>query len=340
MVREGGTEFPDRQAGEPLAHIDTGGEVLTLDEPSEETTGEGITSTVGVNNICGVDLPDRVGLDGVLGTFCDNGGLGSLGDNDVTGPGGVDLGKIGKLLCNLGNICDAPVVGLRVCESLGLVTDEVVKVWDNLIHGILEELAKERSGEIHGKDLVCGSSMLSKSQDGRNTNSQAVSFNVENICVLNESPDLLGLEMLKLVVVCGTKVSDHGSIVTGNDDSTFSGGDGLLDAVLGTDTALNATGLDELVGVGVLANTADVDGRFWWENILSSTASVLSSTSGNVAGAEGCDLLVDGQVLLLSEDSIIGLQSILVEQSLVTIDLDVEKGVSQAQELVFLGHLV
>ena len=156
-----------------------------------------------------------------------------------------------------------------------------------MVHGVLEKLAEEGSGKVHGKDLpkfslvgvlpgntrgrfypVFGSSMLSKSQDSWNTNSQVVSSNVENIGVLNESPDLLGLEMHKLVVIGGTEISDHGSIMTGDDDSTFSSGDGLLDAVLGLDTALNATGLDELVGVGVLADTPDVDGGFWWENIL------------------------------------------------------------------------
>jgi len=40
---------------------------------------------------------------------------------------------------------------------------------------------------------------------------------------------------------------------------------------------------------------------------LSSTASVLGSTSGNVSGFELGDLLVDGHVFLLSEDSIVGL---------------------------------
>ena len=69
-----------------------------------------IPSTVGVDDLCGVYLPDWIRLN-VLGT-CDDGGLGSLSDNDLTGPGGVDLWNIGKLLCNLGNICDAPVMGL------------------------------------------------------------------------------------------------------------------------------------------------------------------------------------------------------------------------------------
>jgi len=67
--------------------------------------------------------------------------------------------------------------------------------------------------------------------------------------------------MLKLVVV---GVSGHGSVVAvaGDDNSTLSGGDRLLDAmVLGTDTALNATGLDELVSVGVLADTTDRRGE-------------------------------------------------------------------------------
>ena len=110
--------------------------------------------------------------------------------------------------------------------------------------------------------------MLSKSQNGWNTNSQVVSSNVEGIGIFNESPDLLGFEMLKLVVVGGTEVSDHGSVVAGDDNSTLPGGNRLFDTVLGTDTALNATGLDELVGVGVLADTTDVDSGFWWKNIL------------------------------------------------------------------------
>ena len=43
FVGEGRSEFLDGQAGEPLTHVNTGGEVLTLDKASKETTGEGIT---------------------------------------------------------------------------------------------------------------------------------------------------------------------------------------------------------------------------------------------------------------------------------------------------------
>jgi len=58
-----------------------------------------------------VDFPDWIGLDAGLGV-CHNGGLGSLGNDNLTAPGGiVDLWEVGKLLCDLGDICDGPVVG-------------------------------------------------------------------------------------------------------------------------------------------------------------------------------------------------------------------------------------
>ena len=56
---------------------------------------------------------------------------------------------------------------------------------------------------------------------------------------------------------------------------------------------------------------------------LSSTGRVLGSTSGDVARAELGDLLVDGEVLLLGKDGIVGLQFVLVKQSLgTTLDIN------------------
>lgn len=53
---------------------------------------------------------------------------------------------------------------------------------------------------------------------------------------------------------------------------------------------------------------------------LGTTGSVLSGTTGKVdGGVLGLDLLVDGEMLLLGEDGIVGLQLILVKQSLVAV---------------------
>lgn len=73
--------------------------------------------------------------------------------------------------------------------------------------------------------------------------------------------------MLKLIVICSAKVSDHRAVKTGDDNSTATGELVLVDAVLGEDTLLY-TCIVDLFTVGIFANTADVDDGLWRESVL------------------------------------------------------------------------
>lgn len=53
---------------------------------------------------------------------------------------GVLLGQACNLLCNLLDVLGLVAVGLGECGSLGLVANEDVDVWKNLIKRVLEEL--------------------------------------------------------------------------------------------------------------------------------------------------------------------------------------------------------
>ena len=189
--------------------------------------------------------------------------------------------------------------------------------------------------------LVGLGGVLSESKDGRNADGQVVTTNVEGLRVLNEAPDLLGLEMLELVVVGGTELGDHGAVMASDDNSAAASGGGLINSVLGANTTLGAASLDELVGGGVLADTSNVDYGLggkdvlragncqlsaipkvspWKDPHLSTASGVLGSTTGNVlGGVVGLDIVVDREVLVLGEDGIVGLQLILVKQSLVAV---------------------
>lgn len=80
---------------------------------------------------------------------------------------------------------------------------------------------------------------------------------VVELGLLNERPDVRLLQVLDLVLVGGSKVGAHAAVVAGDDDTALAGGLGIVDTVLGVDTGLLASLLQDL-GVLVTANTSDV----------------------------------------------------------------------------------
>lgn len=110
-------------------------------------------------------------------------------------------------------------------------------------------------------------------------------------------------------------VSDH--------NSTASGGLGLVNAVFNAETG----GLDSIVqdgGIFVVADSTEEYNAVGWENVLGSTSSVLGSTSGNQFGGVVVEeILVDGGVFFFSEDGIVRLEAVFVEESLVSLGLDI-----------------
>lgn len=124
--------------------------------------------------------------------------------------------------------------------------------------------------------------------------------------------------MLDLVLVCGGEVGAHAPVVAGDDDGASAGGHVVVDAVDGVEADL-LVGLDEHIGVLVLSNAADEDDRVLGQHVLCASGSVLGGTTGVEVGlVVGQEVIVDAQVLVLGENGIVGLESVLVEQGLVT----------------------
>lgn len=111
----------------------------------------------------------------------------------------------------------------------------------------------------------------------------------------------------------------------------MAGDDGAAAAslLLGVDAILDsqASGLDGIVedgGILVVTGTADVDDTVGGEDVLGTSGAVLSSTAGDELGIVVVEeVLVEGDVLILGEDSIVRLQVIFVKEGLVTVRLDV-----------------
>lgn len=312
----------DTKAGQPLAHVDALLDRLVLDNTSNEATGEGITGTVGVADSLGVNGVNWVRL-GALALGSDDSWEGTLGDDSKSLPLGVLLWQVGQVLGDLSNVSGLETVALGVSQSLALVTDDNIPVWGALVKGLLEELADEWGGEGDDEGLVVLGGLLGDGLDGLGANGEVVTADVDGLGLLNQAPDLGLLQVVNLVVVGSSKVGAHAAVVSGDDDTATSGWVLSIDAVLNTETGL-LVGLLESSGVLVVTDTANVDNRLLGEDVLCATGSVLGCAASDELGIEvGEEVLVESEMLLLGENSIVLLQAILVKESLVSGSLDV-----------------
>lgn len=160
-------------------------------------------------------------------------------------------------------------------------------------------------------------------QSGHLRTSEVEAANVVDVGIFSKSPDLGLLQVVEVVVVGGAEVSAEGAVEAGDDGAAAARG------LLGVDTVLDAEagGLDGIVeggGVFVVANAAEVDNTVGGQNVLSAAGAVLGGAAGNQLGLVVVEeVLVEGDVLLLSEDGVVGLELVLVEQFLITESLDV-----------------
>ena len=116
-------------------------------------------------------------------------------------------------------------------------------------------------------DLILRGSLLTKSLDGRNADSQVVATNIVELGLLNKGPDVRLLQVLNLVLIGGSKVSAHAAVVASDDNTTLAGGLRLIHPILGVNASLLA-GLLEDLSVLVLANATNVDNRLLGEHVL------------------------------------------------------------------------
>lgn len=275
-------------------------------------------------------------LDLVVALDSNDGGLGALGDDDGTLALGVLLGEVGHVLGDGGDVLGVEVVGGSEGASLGLVTDNVVPVGGGLVELVLEELADEGSGQREHEGLVLGSGLLGEGHDGGDRDGQVVTTDEVDLGLLDEVPVLL--QVLDLVAVGGSEVGAHATVVAGDDDTAATSGLLLIVAVDSAETDLGV-GLDQLLGVLVLADTSNEDDRVGGEDVLGTSGSVLCGTTSVQVDLEVLEqVLVETHVLLLGEDGIVGLEAVLLEQLLVTDGLDVQEGVLKAEDLVLARH--
>lgn len=152
---------------------------------------------------------------------------------------------------------------------------------------------------------------------------EVVATNVKHLCVLNQTPDLRLLQVVKVVVVGSAQVGAQAAVMASDHDTTSAGLVLLVDSVLNTE----ASRLDGIVHDGrvlVVTSTAEVDDAVGRQNVLSATGRVLGSTTGNQLGIVIVEeVLVEGQMLLLGEDGIVGLEVVLGQEVIVTDGLDI-----------------
>ncbi|RUS25462.1 hypothetical protein BC938DRAFT_472138 [Jimgerdemannia flammicorona] len=96
LLRISGTHALNYNVGKPVPGRHAAFYVLdALDVEAQEPANEGITSTVGIDDVLLGDLDNRVSLDSLCGGQTNDGILGAVGDDDDTGARGVNLGRIG-----------------------------------------------------------------------------------------------------------------------------------------------------------------------------------------------------------------------------------------------------
>lgn len=153
--------------------------------------------------------------------------------------------------------------------------------------------------------------------------SEVVTTDVDHLGALGQRPDLGLLQMLQVIVVRGAEEGAERPVVAGDDNTALAGADLLVDAVL--DPQADSTdGVLEDGGVLVVADTADVDYAVGGQDVLGAASGVLGGAAGNQLGFIVCEeVLVDGEVRVLGEDGVVGLEVVLGQEGVVAGGLDV-----------------
>ena len=94
-----------------------------------------------------------------------------------------------------------------------------------------------------------------------------VTADIIHLGLLNEFPDLGGLQVGEFVLVCGVQGGDHAAVVAGDDDAAAAGGVGGVYEVLGPEPGGGAGGAEGF-GIFVLADAADIEDGIGGKDVL------------------------------------------------------------------------
>jgi hypothetical protein len=163
---------------------------LARNEGTDETTGECIASTVGINDLVVGEGSDGVPLRLFLVRRNDNGGLGTLGEDNNTRAGRVGLGESSDVLRDTREVLRVrKAVRSSPRLSLRLVSDEEIGVRDDLLELGTEELSDERRGEVEDEGLASGSGLAAQLERGLDAVSEEEAFDVVELGALDEGGD-------------------------------------------------------------------------------------------------------------------------------------------------------
>lgn len=150
-----------------------------------------------------------------------------------------------------------------------------------------------------------------------------VTTDVVHLSILDQAPDLRLLQVVQAVVVGSGQVGAHAPVVAGDNDAAAAGGLGWLYAVLDAEAGL-LDGILEDGGILVVADSSQVDDAVVGEYVLGTTGGVLGGAAGDQLGLEVVQqVLVDALVLLLGEDGVVRLETVLGQELIVAVGLDV-----------------
>lgn len=298
----------------------------------EESSHEGITGTVGVDEEVEVKLGHRVESD--LTVESNDGRLGTLGEHHGTRASSRDLGHGTEAKSRLNKVT-VPTLLLGKSLSLGLVGEDKVGVRESLVHLLREEVNEERGREVHGKNLAVLRGVLGHVVNSLRAlrHGQEKAGDVVDLGLLNHSLHGLAEGVLVLVAVSGVEAGDHGALLLVHHNGTHtSGGLGGLVVVLGNTSIL--AGLLELGTEVILTDSAEeTGGLLGLGHPLCNTDRVLSGTASDVLNVEVVyELLVDREVLLLSKDAVARLETVLIKDLLRAVSHDVKQGVADTKD--------
>lgn len=122
-------------------------------------------------------------------------------------------------------------------------------------------------------------------------------------------------------MVRGPEVRYHGAVVASDDDGAAARVDFRIDAVFGAHAGF-VDGRIQDGRVFVVAYAAEKDYRLRGEDVLGAASSVLGGAAGEKSGVVVVEnLFVDGEVLLLGKDGIVGLEAVFVKEGLVSLEM-------------------
>jgi hypothetical protein len=186
-------------------------DVLAQVDASHETSSEGITSTVQVNDIR-LAAHNR-GEFVHLAVVEDEGGIGTLREDHHALALSILLGQSREALSNVLQVVLVPALTLAKSGGLALVAHDDVSVGQHFLHLVPEEFDQEGRGNVEREQFVGLSSVLTELHEGLRADSQEEGGGVVVLARVQQLLSGFLAEVSNVVQVSSSQVSDEATLV-------------------------------------------------------------------------------------------------------------------------------